>query len=384
MQAVGAEYGLSFVEESVFNTTPDTPSMLPFRKTDGVNIDAVKQALESAELRSDRQISVFRHGNRSVQGRLPFELSFLSFDDPLEACLMGTWANGVDIAATDISVIASDNSYNSTTTNFVTDGVVVGDVLTVAGFTTSGNNGAATVATVAANKITVTGLTLGDEAAGDSITMVSARTRLKPAKTFRSFTFEERFTDIGKYFAYTGNAFSAMDLNIAPNTMVTGSFTLMGAGFSAGSGTSLGAPAAEQTTDPMDSFTGILKEGGAELAIVTALTLNLDNRMNVLPVVGSQSARGIDKGRSRLTGTLSAYFESEALVNKFINETESSLVVNLGDPAGNFHRLTMPRVKYNGGSKPVQGEGAIVLNMPFIALRDATETVQFVYDAIPA
>jgi hypothetical protein len=74
-----------------------------------------------------------------------------------------------------------------------------------------------------------------------------------------------------------------------------------------------------------------------------------------------------------VTGTLGVYFQSKALLDKFINETASSLVFVLQDPAGNTYDFTFPNIKYNGGQPDVSGEGEVTLSLPFVALYDSTE-----------
>lgn len=75
-----------------------------------------------------------------------------------------------DMAATTLSASSTDNSYNDSASGF--PNLAEGDVVTVAGFTTAGNNGQATVVSRTASKLVVSGLTLTTEAAGDSVTVV--------------------------------------------------------------------------------------------------------------------------------------------------------------------------------------------------------------------
>ena len=68
---------------------------------------------------------------------------------------------------------------------------------------------------------------------------------------------------------------------------------------------------------------------------------------------------------------MTAYFENTTLLNKFINETESSLDFTIGDGT-NTLRFKCPRIKYTGGQPDVGGEGPVTLTMPFQALLDST------------
>lgn len=377
----GAESGISYVAESVFNQTPVSPSMLPFRAREGVTLDLTKQNLESTELRDDRQIAISRHGNKQVGGDLPFELSYGSFDDFIEAVLMGNWGASATVTGSDLDANNSDNSINASSSDLSI--LEAGDEITISGFTDPDNNGTFVVDSVTASKIVVSGGTLVTEAAGNSVTITSTRSLCKAGTTSRSFTVERRHSDINSFPRYTGCTMNTMSLSIAPNAMVTGSFGVVGAGMVADQ-PSLGSPAAALSTDPFDSFNGTLEEGGSSIAVVTSLELNLDNGINPLFVVGSSDAANVDRGRSNLTGTLSAYFQNLDLIQKFVNEVESSLKLVIADPAGNEHRIIMPRVKYNGASFPVNNEQALTINMPFQALLDPTEGSQVIWERKPA
>jgi hypothetical protein len=82
-----------------FGTTPTTPVLKPIRHT-GTTLGLSKDAIESEELRQDRQVANFRHGNKSVAGDVNVELSYGTFDDLIEATLAGTWATDVLKAGT--------------------------------------------------------------------------------------------------------------------------------------------------------------------------------------------------------------------------------------------------------------------------------------------
>jgi hypothetical protein len=130
--------------------------------------------------------------------------------------------------------------------------------------------------------------------------------------------------------------------------------------------------AAESSTEPFVSFDGCLTEGGAESAILTAFDFTLDNglepKFNLCSDEQSQS--GI--GRINVTGNITAYFDNDTLLNKFLNETESSLLMSVTDAAGNTFGAYLPKVKYTGGQPDISNEANSTLAMPFQALQDVT------------
>jgi len=300
--ATGSRHNLSYVVEATFGTTPSSPGFTPIRHT-GTTLGLSKDAVESEELREDRQVAHFRHGNKSVTGDINFELSYGGLDALLEATLCGAWATNV----------------------------------------------------------------------------------LKAGTTRRSYTVERHHQDIGKYLRSTGCQFNTMSLSVAPNSMVTGSFGIIGSGFTT-SGSALGSSSysAESTTAPFDSFSGSIKEGGSAIAIITALELNIDNGMEALYVVGSADTLLPSIGKSSVTGSVTAYFENTTLLDKFVAETTSSIEFTLTDAVGNDYIVLLPKVKYNSGNPEVSGPGAITVTLDFVALYNSSDASQIKITRVPA
>ena len=199
---------------------------------------------------------------------------------------------------------------------------------------------------------------------------------LKQGTTKKYHSFEEGFLDMGtpQYQAIKGALCTGMDLNIAPNAMVTGNFRFSGLEVTPLSGTPIQAAAhtALTVTPPFDSFTGSITEGGSAIAIVTALTLNIDNGGEPLHRLLAKNPDRIVTGRANVSGTISAFFDNATLANKFFNETESSLGFVLTDTQGvaKSYTFAIPKLKYTGATRDV-GENNIVLNMPFQAYFDS-------------
>ena len=298
--ATGGFHGLAYVPEVTFGTTPVTPTMVSLRHTTcGLVLN--KDAFQSAELRSDRQISDFRHGTYQVNGDVGFELSYGEYDPILEAGLFGTWTTDV----------------------------------------------------------------------------------LKAGTTEKFFTIEREFSDITQYGVFTGCYINTFNLSIAANAIVTGTFGVVGKSASYSGAPLDAAPTASQTNSPFDSFTGTLDEGGSTIAVVTAIDISIDNGVTPAFVVGSNSSARNVAGRSNVTGTVTAFFEDATLLNKFINETESSLELTLGSGTATSYVIELPRIKYSGGDNSVNDEGPIEITMPFQALYDSSEATNIKITRVP-
>ena len=199
---------------------------------------------------------------------------------------------------------------------------------------------------------------------------------LKIGTTPKYFSFEDAANDIAQFRLFTGMAVSSLNVSIAPNQMVTGTFDLVGktmtqAGTTASTG---GTPTASSTNAPFDSYSGTITDGGSGLAIVTSLDFSLTNSFAPTFVIGSDSAQQLEFGRAVVEGTMTVYYEDATLINKFLNETESALSVSVDDPTGaSSYTFDFPRVKYNGAAVPVQNPASRLITIPFVSLFDTAE-----------
>jgi hypothetical protein len=226
------------------------------------------------------------------------------------------------------------------------------------------------------------------EAAGADEKIVTLHATLKAGVLRRSFTFERFFGDIltadKPYHRFTGVELNTLALAINANAMITGTLTVVGKGMVTDTviipSSTVAAPT---TTSPLDSFTGTLNENGSPIAVITEIQLNLENGLEPRFVVGSKETILPSVARSNCSGQITAFFENSTLLDKFINETESSIVFETPDATGAKYTFTLPRIKYNGGQPDVQGEGPITLSMPFQALLHAASSTNLQIERRP-
>lgn len=202
---------------------------------------------------------------------------------------------------------------------------------------------------------------------------------LKAGTARKSFTFERKFGDLAtpEYHRYTGCEINSMALSVSPNAMVSATFGVIGKDLTI-STSATGTDGTDAGNTPFDSFTGSIKEGGSAIATVTALELSLENGIEPLFAIGSQTTSRPSIGKSRLTGTLTTYFESKSLYEKFLNETSSSIELVLTDLDGNSYKIELGNVKYNSGQPDVSGEGAVTIAMEFVGLYDSADASNLV------
>lgn len=256
-------------------------------------LTVTKQTVESGEIRSDREVSVQRHGNRNASGDIVVDLCYDDHDTLIESAMFGV---------------------------FGTDSVDIGI-------------------------------------------------------TPQYLSIEDGALDIAQYRMFVDMLVNSMAISIQPNAMVTATFGLVGTDGNANAGTSSGGTPVEPTTNqPFDSFNAALfdnaAESGAEIAIVTSLNFNIQNSVDPAFAVGQATPVALQYGRGRVTGELTAYYTNADLINRFLNETEGVLVVNITDPDANTMEFRFPRVKYNGATVPVANEQSRIITIPFAALLD--------------
>jgi len=199
---------------------------------------------------------------------------------------------------------------------------------------------------------------------------------LKVGTTPKFFSIEDYAADIDQARVFTGMSVSTMGISLAPNQMVTTTFGMVGKDMT--------MSATEKTQDaasgaaPFDAYSGDISignvGGAAAVAIVTALDFTLNNSYAPTFVIGDDSAPSLEYGRAEVEGTLTAYFEDAALINRFLNETETEIEVSVDDPTGaNSYTFQFPRVKINSADVGVDGPTSRMISMSFVALYDTTE-----------
>lgn len=199
---------------------------------------------------------------------------------------------------------------------------------------------------------------------------------LKVGVTPKFFSIEDYAADIDQARLFTGMTVSTMGVSLAPNQMVTTTFGMIGKDMTIGATQKTQTAAANNA--PFDAYSGDIAIGNvgssSAVAIVTGLDFTLNNSFAPTFVIGDSAAPSLEYGRAEVEGTLTAYFEDAALINRFLNETETELEVSVNDPTGtNAYSFLFPRIKINSADVPVDGPTSRIINLSFVALYDATE-----------
>ena len=208
---------------------------------------------------------------------------------------------------------------------------------------------------------------------------------LKNGTTAKSFDIEKHFggiTGVGvkPYHVFTGMTPSGMSLSLSAGDMVTGSVSFLGKGLETGTAKKqTAAITAVNTNAVMNAVNNVatLTEGGSAVSDkVMSLDLSIENNLRVRNAIGELGASSIGLGQFVVTGSMSVYFASGAVFNKFLNGTDSSISFQLNDGT-NSYTFTLPKVEYTGGSITAGSTNSDVMaEMQFQAKYDATASNQ--------
>lgn len=376
--AEGIQKLITYKKETTWGEKPaNTGGQLLRRVTGSFQLE--KEVYQSEEINSSQQVKDMRHGTRRATGSLSGEISGTAYADFIAAALRKDFATGVTTGA--IATIAADedtgtSKYIRSAGSFVTDGFKVGDVVVVSGFTTAANNGLFVVVGVTATELTIehfseTGA-LVDEVEGDTVTIaVKGKKTLVPqsSHTNDSFTVEEWHSDDSISRISLGQQVDSMSINVAPNSMATIEFGFLGKNAEPSTGSRyFTAPTAQPSEGIYSGPDGLLIINGVANRKVTSLSLSVANGITQEAVIGSNSIGAKSRGKVNVTGSLSAIFDSNTILNYFDNETEVSITYALRSADGtDAFSVTMPRVKLGSGTND-DGEKVIILSADFTAL----------------
>ena len=368
--ATGARTSHYYIQEVDCGVTPTSPAWTPLRYTSG-NMQLSKDSLQSSELDGSREVADLRLGSNQTAGDISVELSYGAYDDLLEAALGGTWASGLAIAAVDVTVLASAKTFTRAAGSYITDGVAVGDVIQFEDLLLGTNANPYLVTAVTATVVTCSqAVGLVDEVS--VTTDYSTGDKLEVGSTRRTYSILTHFADAdagaGEYHVTRGVEISGYSFDVAVNALVTGTLNTIGRTYAPDEGLPAGStfPAAIKT-EPYASVDGRIIEAGALLAFVTGLTNTLDNGASAQFEIGSNSTSFIEQGRANSTLSLSTFFENSTLLSKFVNETETSVVLILDGTDGALS-FSYNRVVYTTGAPDVAGEGSITQSLDAQAL----------------
>jgi hypothetical protein len=377
--ASGIAKQVRYKAESVYNTAPGASGAQSLRRVES-SINVEKDTYASAELRTDYQISDFRHGTRRTAGSIKGELSPQTYADFMAAALRKDFVAGVSAASVSLTIAgAGPCTVTRATGSWLTDGFKAGDVVRITAGSVNASNLNKNLYVVSLTATVLTVVVPNASALVAEGPIASCTCSVTGKKTYtpttghtdKSFAIEHWFSDIAQSELYLGCKVSALDIQLPPTGLATIGVDVMGSG-SVTTGTSAyyTTPTSPTTTGIAAAVNGLLYIGATAVATCTGLSLRVDGGYSGDPVVGSNFMPGIFPGRVNVTGQFTAYFENATFRDAFLNETElalSALLTSDNAAAANFLAFNLPRIKLGSASRS-DGEKGLILTANFQAL----------------
>jgi hypothetical protein len=347
---------VSLVKESTFGTTPSSPAMQVLQVTGQSMRDRVGYQ-QSNIINDDRNVEELVRLSKSAAGQLPFELMFSPTTEALELLLGGTMCS----AETAVATGSSGSTTGSSKVVTVDVGgssnadVEVGDIVHL-----SGTN-AGYYKVTAKTSTTITVEADANLASDSGITVTRAARRVN-GTVEDSFTIEVARLDLGKAQIFTGCVVNTLDLTVADEAIVTGTFTFEAAN-STFQDSDLGTDqfiASATYTDATDhpvldslSVPEIRSAGSSFPA--KQITLNINNNVVARTELGKLGAQSMRQGEFNVTGSFDAYFEDFTEMQSYADNTTGAIWFALIDANSRGYTFSLPTVKFSDAGADVTG-----------------------------
>lgn len=384
--AKGVSKKVAYKKESTWGTIATAAGGKYLRRVTA-NFNLTKETYESAEIRTDYQVSDMRHGVRSAEGSLNGELSPSAYADFMQSVVARDFSAGGTTTGASLTIAVSGSFFTITRAagSWLTDGFYVGNVvrLTGVGFNPANVANNLLVVSMSATVLTVRVLSgtplVAEGPIAASGVSVAGKITYAPltGHTDDSYTIEEWYADIAQSEVYTGNKVGTMSVQLPATGLVTCDFSFMGKNLEQkGTSQYFTAPTAAGTNGILASVSGAMVVNGQPVALITSMDFSVERGLEAANVVGSNFAADVFTGRIRVTGNFSTYFQDGVFRDYFDAESKISLVVALStgvEKDAEVISFSFPLIKLGSATKS-DGEMGIVQDHSFTALLNPVTT----------
>lgn len=379
--AAGSNQELRVSKESTWNIAPGTGTGRQCRRTT-CDLSVSKDSYQSPEIVNHRQVSDLRHGQASSKGTLTGPPVPGAHSDLIASAVRKAFVAGSTTGAiVTVTAAASAPHFVRSGGSFLSDGFKIGDVIRWSGWATTGAPNNARnymISALTATQMTVVDpgsvtATVAAKAAGDSVTcaVYGKKTFIPTASpTDESWSFERWFPDISRSRLFTGVKAGGLTTKFTNGAMGEFSIPLLGSGWANANAAYFSAPTAVSTTGALAGANAGMMVAGSAVAYIRDLSLTLDNGLSVVGTIGSNAIQAIVQGTQKVTGSLTAYFVDEVMLDYFLYESTPSLIYAAftgTSLTADFMQYCMPYTKLTAGDIP-DGNGVIAVPISFQAL----------------
>ena len=379
--AVGSAFSTSYCAETSFGVVPAVPAMKAMRNKLGAKFELKKDTFTSKEQSSTGQVMALGMGGRAGSGDIPFELSYASYDDFMEAAFGGTWTGDIlKIGAVKRSFVVEsvwpDINYTEQNLGVVISGVsesVKPGAIVEGSFTHTfkdqkivqyADDGVVTTAFAATTTTRSAGSYIVDGfAVGDSVIISGA--------------------------SIAGNNRSAVPVVLTAVaalslTAAAAAFTVDTAKIGVTISKTLGTPTVANSNPVFDSFTGVINIDGVICAIVTSIDWKMDKAASGSKVLFDPTIQQVALAIANVTGTVGVRFINGALKKKFLAGTAADISYTLGSGLGGGKSYKRDfSTCYFTGCTTDTGESELNQSLPFTAIYNAGDASTMMITRIP-
>jgi hypothetical protein len=350
--------------------------MKTLRAKMGSKFELKRDTITSKEASDTRQIMAMSYGNRQGSGEIPFELSYASFDDLLEATMGGTWTNNVLKVGNTKRSFSMEQQYPDI--NLYEQNIGV----TLTGFSLS----------VKPNAIIEGSFThlfadqKSTQYADDGVTTMAfaATTITRSAGSFIADGFA-----VGDSVMVSGASIPANNKLIVITSLTATVMTASAAGFTVDTAKTgvtlcktLGLAAAANSNPVFDAFTGTISVDGTSLAIATGIELKLEQSSQANFALFNPAAQSVTVSTVKVSGTLTVRFISNALKAKFLNGTAFDVSFTLGNGSSKSYKFDMSSTYATSGTAD-GGENELTQTIGIQGIYNATDGSTLVITRYP-
>jgi len=360
-------------------STPGTPPggswvALPF--TGSTDFGATPETAISDTIRADRQVVDLIKLNESVGGSFDFELinSGIALGTLIQGAMQETTAAGASLVTAPTSVTVVGSVITSTGA-FTASDVEAGDWIRIE------DDGVYEFFRVASrdsdDEITVEGTPAQAGLGALTDVNIYRGSDTVNGTTTSTFTIERAFTDLTTpvYEYLSGLEVDTFSVSASSNSIVTGSVSFVGRSHNVTTSQLSFTPGSPTTAGPFNAAANVatIGEGGTPgLQVATDISLEISNNLRERNAIGVIGASSIGSGEFNVSGNISVYFEDETMLEKLLDNTETSLSFGFYKSTGAAIIFDVPAIKFTEGVPEVSGKNEdVMLNLGWQAYRSA-------------
>lgn len=209
-------------------------------------------------------------------------------------------------------------------------------------------------------------------------TPLTGTDELKNGIERKGFTFVHEYNDFSPvgYEYFTGCEVNTLNIEMTPGQNVAVTFGIVGQDSPGDEFTKITGSTyvASSSECPFAGFRATIEIDGQMVAEATQLSTTIENGIEGSYVLGSKTvASNKSIGKFRATGSLTVQFVDYTLYQKYRRNESFDMVYSFENKDGSTLTIRQPNTKITSASRPISGDGEIILSGDLKMLKDETE-----------